>query len=447
MVMQVFPTGGGFNAYREARRGRLQDESMRTEMDLRNQQREAFNRMLGGMPEDQRAAYEAMGAERGGAALIQGRQAEAESEAEAEMQRRQELTEYANNFATRIRELEGQEGFDRDEVLRQGYDYGREVYGMQAPFEEFARRVTNPAAGELPSAGRDVNYRQQTLSDPAGNLFEVITDPRAPTAEPIVRPMPGSPAQPMGPLTHPVQRSSVTTQDVSPVSTGDEDMDPEVFFMGSQLKSAYERAITASPQDFGTPGFLRGLAQDVGQQVLAMRGITFDQLRDVALAEADPNADEASLERIEAFFDPDIRGIERDFRLLAYQAASAIANQTGRGLSDRDLQQFRAILGNPNALLGNQPAYVDALRDLDGMVVRKINAHRRANGKSLIPEGVSFLDGSFERYAMNPEAFESEPQGSRAFQVESQQRGMPQRGDFDSTLDYLGALEEWQGGQ
>jgi len=326
MVISVFPdVSQGFARYEQSRRNRLIDQQARTEQEAMRRRRAAFNQMLGQIEDpQQRLALEAGGVE-GVPAFFEGQRRAQAAQQEAEAARREQIQQYGMGVATRRRQLAQQEGFNEDEFLRQAYDFGRSEYGMQMPYEQFVERARNPMAGEIPDvAGREVNFRQQTFEDSQGNLYEAITDPRDPQATPIYRPLtPNAPQQPIGRLRRPQTRTIDETPAPSPVSTGDEDFDPEVFFFGDALSNAFEVGFNASANDFGTAGFLRRLAQDIGQQVLGMRGVTFSGLRDIALAEADPDANR---DRIDEFFDlsgydGDNRQIERDFRLLAYQAA------------------------------------------------------------------------------------------------------------------------------
>ena len=452
MVISVFPNyGSGFQAFERARGNRLQAEAARTEMDLRERQRQAYNRMLQGVPQDQRPMYEVLGPEQGTAMMLQGQQAAAQAEAE----RAAELQERARAFQTEVvfpavqeaaPAFLGMEGNERSQFvnnLTRRLNIQAQAYG--------GRGQANPEAIEQMLLGyapepRDVNFRPQTFEDSQGNIYEALTDPLDPQAPPQYRAItPGAPERPVGRLQRLRARTVDETPTPSPVSTGDEDFDPEVYFFGNSLSNAFQVGMQADLNDFGTPGRLRRLAQDIGQQVLGMRGVTFGGLRDIALAEASPDANR---ERIEQFFDlsgydGDNRQIERDFRLLAYQAASALAQQTGRGLSDRDLQQFRDILGNPTSFLGNKPAYLQALQDLDQRIISRINAHRQAQNLPLIPEGVSFIDGSFQQYASNPTTYRSAPPPPPRSGGPSE---ILSRGDFETDAEYDAYLDEVYGG-
>jgi hypothetical protein len=61
-------------------------------------------------------------------------------------------------------------------------------------------------------------------------------------------------------------------------------------------------------------------------------------------------------------FNPDLATMENRFLVLAYGAASAVAGQEGRGLSDADVKHWRRIVGDPTAWLSGPN---DALAQLD----------------------------------------------------------------------------------
>jgi len=93
-------------------------------------------------------------------------------------------------------------------------------------------------------------------------------------------------------------------------------------------------------------------------------------------------------------------------------------------------------------LMGNKPAYLQALQDLDERIISRINAHRRAIDAPLIPEGVSFIDGSFQQYASSPTTYRSAPPPApRADRVQRP----PQREDFATDAEYDRALDDFYG--
>jgi hypothetical protein len=70
------------------------------------------------------------------------------------------------------------------------------------------------------------------------------------------------------------------------------------------------------------------------------------------------------------FFDPNLTDIDKMATLAAYQGASALARQEGRGLSDKDFILFRGIIGNPKAWLSTQEAFLAGTKRLRDVATR-----------------------------------------------------------------------------
>ena len=157
MVISVFNTAPGLQAYQGSRRARLQDQALRTEQEAMARRQAAFNNMLGQIQDPQRRAEFEMAGPQGALALIAQRDeqkaAQRAAQAEADATRRQAVNEYGNTVATRMRA----QGIDPNSeqgqaFLQNAYAYGQETLGMQMPPELFVQRVTNPMAGELQEA-------------------------------------------------------------------------------------------------------------------------------------------------------------------------------------------------------------------------------------------------------------------------------------------------------
>lgn len=151
MVISVFNTAPGFQAYQGSRRARLQDQALRTEQEAMARRQAAFNNMLGQIQDpQQRSMLEAMGVQ-GAPAFYEMQQRQQAAQAEADATRRQAVNEYGNTVATRMRA----QGIDPNSeqgqaFLQNAYAYGQETLGMQMPPELFVQRVINPMAGDLP---------------------------------------------------------------------------------------------------------------------------------------------------------------------------------------------------------------------------------------------------------------------------------------------------------
>jgi len=77
----------------------------------------------------------------------------------------------------------------------------------------------------------------------------------------------------------------------------------------------------------------------------------------------DPEVDPAARDSLTelGFYDPDLDKINKVSLLLVYQGASAFAGQEGRGLSDRDVQNFERIFGNPQGVFASKNSFMTSL--------------------------------------------------------------------------------------
>jgi hypothetical protein len=116
---------------------------------------------------------------------------------------------------------------------------------------------------------------------------------------------------------------------------------------------------TENPHIFGITGNVRRIGQGLRLQVedasSVLGGGSF----------ADVSADLAGAGVDQSNFDPALSDIEKLGTLLAYQAASALGQQSGRGLSDQDFNKFRTIVGDPTQMLASQEAFLSGLDRLE----------------------------------------------------------------------------------
>ena len=128
----------------------------------------------------------------------------------------------------------------------------------------------------------------------------------------------------------------------------------------------------SDPTVFGVAGNVRRGAQALGQQAQnlgLLLGRDFDQeLGEAAAAfggTVDPNA-----------FDPNLTDIQKLATLTAYKAAAALAAQSGRGLSDKDFQNFRQVIGDPTSWTASQPAFMAGLNRVERMVAQNLTRNQ-----------------------------------------------------------------------
>ena len=117
-------------------------------------------------------------------------------------------------------------------------------------------------------------------------------------------------------------------------------------------------AVANDPTNFGLAGQGKRLGQMAGQQV--------DQLS--ALFGEDLNTEfqqaEQALLPFGIEFDPNISALDRLATIAAYKGAAAVADQSGRELSDKDFRAFRNIIGDPNTFFSSQRDFQEGMRTL-----------------------------------------------------------------------------------
>lgn len=143
---------------------------------------------------------------------------------------------------------------------------------------------------------------------------------------------------------------------------------------------------SADPTIFGTTGNFRRLWQ----------GVT-EQGKNLAHLVGDPetvNQRVGALQRglqglglnpslLGGELDPNLFNVETMANLAAYQAASALANQEGRSVSDKDVKQFRQIIGDPASWFSSQGAFLAGLTRLDQTVAQRM----KRGQQRLAPQG------------------------------------------------------------
>jgi len=176
------------------------------------------------------------------------------------------------------------------------------------------------------------------------------------------------------------------------VPMGDDGAVSSVFF-GQNIQDVYQMIEESPAENFGTSGAIINLSQQIMQQVPGLENLSLEQLRGEARAAG------VAAEDADAFFDDRIPQIEQSMRLLAFSAASMIAEQEGRALSDKDLNHFIRAIGNPLSLTSSRREVLARLRGIDRQAMNRINANRVARGLERLPDSVSWLDGSAMRAA------------------------------------------------
>lgn len=125
------------------------------------------------------------------------------------------------------------------------------------------------------------------------------------------------------------------------------------------------RDLSDDPTAFGAVGNVRRMVQGVGNQANALSqyfGGDFQKNYSAAAKQM------AAIGLDPSYYDPKLDQVHRAANLAAYQAAAALANQSGRGLSDKDVKNFRQVLGDPEAWLESQQSFKAGLDQIESMV-------------------------------------------------------------------------------
>lgn len=170
------------------------------------------------------------------------------------------------------------------------------------------------------------------------------------------------------------------------------------------------------PTNFGFPGFVKGTAQDVTSllggvsQAFGYRNdqeAVTDAQREIASSGVDPSL-------LSGVFDPNLPALQTASDLLVFQAASALAGQSGRSVSDRDVKMFKQIVGDPQSLFGNQEKFLSKLTTIENMLqmnegvadtTLRGNVTGPARGKKSLPNVGSTLktdEGNYRYLGGNP---------------------------------------------
>lgn len=139
------------------------------------------------------------------------------------------------------------------------------------------------------------------------------------------------------------------------------------------------------PTNFGVPGFVKGRVQDISslaQGVSDTLGYnSFNEaVGDVRKQAMQNNVDPSLLSGV---FDPNLPALETAADLLVFQAASALAGQSGRALSDNDVKYFKNIVGSPTSLFSNQEKYLAKLDTIENLLGLNQNVTDRTMGGNI----------------------------------------------------------------
>jgi hypothetical protein len=124
------------------------------------------------------------------------------------------------------------------------------------------------------------------------------------------------------------------------------------------------------PTNFGLPGFIKGTVADVAALANGIAiGLGYDgaaQAINDARQRALANGISPSL--ISGLFDENLASLHTVSDLLVYSAAEALAGQSGRSVSNKDVEMFKEIVGDPQSWLMSQERFLAKLNMLERIV-------------------------------------------------------------------------------
>lgn len=170
--------------------------------------------------------------------------------------------------------------------------------------------------------------------------------------------------QPLPPGGHMANTQGSTDQvGLRPNVTGDLQ---KTDIAGQKLQSLIDhtRAIaTTDPTNFGVTGYVKGAAQDITQ----MAGNVATGLGYSGLADAVNNVRQRAAQNginpsiLSGIYDPRLNALHTSADLLVFSAAEALAGQSGRSVTDKDVALFKNIVGNPQEWMTSQEKYLSKL--------------------------------------------------------------------------------------
>jgi hypothetical protein len=117
-----------------------------------------------------------------------------------------------------------------------------------------------------------------------------------------------------------------------------------------------------SPDAFGVMGTVKGVAQDVNAIAQNIGLVAGGSDVNTELAKAQAFFANAGVSpEVFGGYNPDISNIDALSRLMVYQAAQALTQQTGRSVSDADVKNMTMIVGDPKAWTMNPDKFVNRM--------------------------------------------------------------------------------------
>lgn len=251
-------------------------------------------------------------------------------------------------------------------IVRQNEAYGRPAVEDLSKVKGNAARVAMNSPGGLAAADETtqqfIGASSKTDGAPKNYVkdgvnyitTDGITDSR--TGQPL--PQGGYLANAQGPANDVGLSTSVKT-DLQKQNIGNQQFRGLLGFTRNVAKQ--------DPNNFGATGFVKGVLQDgvvlAGNvsQGLGYNGIQ-DAVNDVR-RKAAANGVNPSL--LSGAFDPKLPALQTAADLLVFSAAEALAGQSGRGVSDKDVKIIKQVVGDPREWMTSQEKYLSKMDTLE----------------------------------------------------------------------------------
>lgn len=140
----------------------------------------------------------------------------------------------------------------------------------------------------------------------------------------------------------------------------------------------------SDPTIFGATGAARSAAQGTSEGLsaaAALFGLKPEEIRTRASATANQilagaNPGELDTGILMRDFDPNLPDIQLLGNMLVYSGAEAMAGQAGRAMSDKDVEMWRGIIGDPQGWLTSQKSYLQRLGTMEQVGLQRFNRQR-----------------------------------------------------------------------
>lgn len=161
----------------------------------------------------------------------------------------------------------------------------------------------------------------------------------------------------------------------------------------------------AHPEAFGPVGFLRGVGQEAmqtGAQLLGLVG------GDDAFAQAQTAVANAGLKNLfPDMYDANLPKARAAYYVLLYNYASALTGQSGRSVSDKDIELAQRALGNPDDLFGSANNFITKVQTAQALA-----QHNVEHSRFLLQHGFDAVDPNDAGFSGKLEAVSSDINGA-----------------------------------